>query len=34
MQQRGSHQIMQERLEATTITVPVPLHDRFGAARW
>ncbi|MEO7142725.1 MAG: type II toxin-antitoxin system HicA family toxin [Bryobacteraceae bacterium] len=25
--QRGSHRIMQKRLEATTITVPVPLHD-------
>jgi len=27
VRQRGSHQIMQKRLEATTITVPVPLHD-------
>jgi predicted RNA binding protein YcfA (HicA-like mRNA interferase family) len=25
--QRGSHRIMQKRLEGTTITVPVPLHD-------
>lgn len=25
--QRGSHRIMQKRTEATTITVPVPLHD-------
>ncbi|MGA2724067.1 MAG: type II toxin-antitoxin system HicA family toxin [Bryobacteraceae bacterium] len=27
VRQRGSHQIMQKRLETTTITVPVPLHD-------
>ncbi|MBL8229632.1 MAG: type II toxin-antitoxin system HicA family toxin [Bryobacterales bacterium] len=25
--QRGSHRIMQKRMEGTTITVPVPLHD-------
>jgi len=25
--QRGSHRIMQRRLEGTTITVPVPLHE-------
>ena len=27
VRQRGSHRIMQKRLETTTITVPVPLHD-------
>ncbi|MGO4884950.1 MAG: type II toxin-antitoxin system HicA family toxin [Bryobacteraceae bacterium] len=27
VRQRGSRRIMQRRLEATTITVPVPLHD-------
>lgn len=27
VRRRGSHQIMQKRLEGTTITVPVPLHD-------
>ena len=27
VRQRGSHAVMQKRLEATTITVPVPLHD-------
>ena len=27
VRRRGSHQIMQKRLEATTITVPVPLHN-------
>ena len=27
VRQRGSHRIMQKRMEATTITVPVPLHD-------
>jgi predicted RNA binding protein YcfA (HicA-like mRNA interferase family) len=27
VRQRGSHQIMQQRRETTTITVPVPLHD-------
>jgi len=26
--QRGSHRIMQERVEGTTTTVPVPLHDQ------
>ncbi|MGA2197990.1 MAG: type II toxin-antitoxin system HicA family toxin [Bryobacteraceae bacterium] len=25
--QSGSHRIMQKRIEGTTITVPVPLHD-------
>ncbi|MBY0502925.1 MAG: type II toxin-antitoxin system HicA family toxin [Bryobacteraceae bacterium] len=25
--QRGSHRIMQKRVEGTTLTVPVPLHD-------
>jgi predicted RNA binding protein YcfA (HicA-like mRNA interferase family) len=32
VRQRGSHRIMQRRLEETTITVPVPLHSqlRFG----
>jgi predicted RNA binding protein YcfA (HicA-like mRNA interferase family) len=24
---RGSHCVMQKRMEETTITVPVPLHD-------
>ncbi len=27
VRQRGSHRVMQKRLETTTITVPVPLHD-------
>jgi predicted RNA binding protein YcfA (HicA-like mRNA interferase family) len=27
VRQRGSHRIMQLKTEATTITVPVPLHD-------
>ena len=27
VRQQGSHRIMQKRLETTTITVPVPLHD-------
>jgi predicted RNA binding protein YcfA (HicA-like mRNA interferase family) len=27
VRQRGSHRIMQKRLETTTITVPVPLHN-------
>ncbi|MBV8708504.1 MAG: type II toxin-antitoxin system HicA family toxin [Acidobacteriaceae bacterium] len=27
VRQRGSHRIMQKRLEETTITVPVPLHN-------
>jgi predicted RNA binding protein YcfA (HicA-like mRNA interferase family) len=27
VRQRGSHRIMQKRLETTTVTVPVPLHD-------
>ncbi|MGH9658727.1 MAG: type II toxin-antitoxin system HicA family toxin [Bryobacteraceae bacterium] len=27
VRQRGSHRIMQKRVEGTTITVPVPLHD-------
>jgi len=26
VRQRGSHRIMQKQVEATTITVPVPLH--------
>ncbi|MGA2770723.1 MAG: type II toxin-antitoxin system HicA family toxin [Bryobacteraceae bacterium] len=30
VRQRGSHQIMQECSETTTITVPVPLHDPVG----
>ncbi|MEP7364169.1 MAG: type II toxin-antitoxin system HicA family toxin [Acidobacteriota bacterium] len=25
--QRGSHRIMQKRIQGTTITVPVPIHD-------
>jgi len=25
--QRGSHRIMQKRVGASTLTVPVPLHD-------
>ncbi|MCX6608327.1 MAG: type II toxin-antitoxin system HicA family toxin [Acidobacteria bacterium] len=25
--QRGSHRIMQKRIQGSTITVPVPLHD-------
>ena len=25
--QRGSHRIMQKRIDGATITVPVPLHD-------
>ncbi len=27
VRQRGSHRIMQKRAEASTITVPVPLHN-------
>jgi len=27
VRQRGSHAVMQKRTEATTVTVPVPLHD-------
>ncbi|MGA2714302.1 MAG: type II toxin-antitoxin system HicA family toxin [Bryobacteraceae bacterium] len=27
VRQRGSHRIMQKRLDATTITIPVPLHN-------
>ncbi|MGH9438136.1 MAG: type II toxin-antitoxin system HicA family toxin [Terriglobia bacterium] len=27
IRQRGSHRVMQKRLQETTITVPVPLHD-------
>ncbi|MCZ7563782.1 MAG: type II toxin-antitoxin system HicA family toxin [Burkholderiales bacterium] len=27
VRQRGSHVVMQKRTEATTVTVPVPLHD-------
>jgi predicted RNA binding protein YcfA (HicA-like mRNA interferase family) len=27
VRQRGSHRIMQKRLETTTITVAVPIHD-------
>ncbi|MBV8810315.1 MAG: type II toxin-antitoxin system HicA family toxin [Acidobacteriaceae bacterium] len=27
VRQRGSHRIMQKRLEGSTITVPVPLHN-------
>jgi predicted RNA binding protein YcfA (HicA-like mRNA interferase family) len=27
VRQRGSHRVMQKRSEATTITVPIPLHD-------
>lgn len=27
VRQRGSHRIMQKRLQGTTITVPVPLHN-------
>src|SRR5580658_7175111 len=27
VRQRGSHRVMQKRLEGTTISVPVPLHD-------
>ncbi|MGD0616559.1 MAG: type II toxin-antitoxin system HicA family toxin [Bryobacteraceae bacterium] len=27
VRQRGSHRIVQKRVEASTITVPVPLHD-------
>jgi len=27
IRQRGSHRIMQKRMEGTTLTVPVPLHD-------
>jgi predicted RNA binding protein YcfA (HicA-like mRNA interferase family) len=27
VRQHGSHRIMQMRLETTTITVPIPLHD-------
>ena len=27
IRERGSHRIMQKRIEDTTITVPVPLHD-------
>jgi predicted RNA binding protein YcfA (HicA-like mRNA interferase family) len=28
VRQRGSHRIMQKRIEDSTITVPVPLHDQ------
>ena len=31
VRQRGSHRIMQKRIEDTTITVPVPLHDSVRA---
>ncbi|QOY87527.1 type II toxin-antitoxin system HicA family toxin [Paludibaculum fermentans] len=27
VRQRGSHRIMQRRVDGTTFTVPVPLHD-------
>jgi predicted RNA binding protein YcfA (HicA-like mRNA interferase family) len=27
VRQRGSHAIMQKRLQNSTVTVPVPLHD-------
>jgi predicted RNA binding protein YcfA (HicA-like mRNA interferase family) len=27
VRQHGSHRIMQQKTEGTTITVPVPLHD-------
>jgi predicted RNA binding protein YcfA (HicA-like mRNA interferase family) len=27
VRQRGSHVVMQKRVEETTTTVPVPLHD-------
>jgi predicted RNA binding protein YcfA (HicA-like mRNA interferase family) len=27
VRQHGSHRVMQRRLETTTITVPVPIHD-------
>jgi predicted RNA binding protein YcfA (HicA-like mRNA interferase family) len=27
VRQRGSHVVMQQRAEGSTITVPVPLHD-------
>jgi predicted RNA binding protein YcfA (HicA-like mRNA interferase family) len=27
VRQRGSHRILQKRVEGSTITVPVPLHD-------
>jgi predicted RNA binding protein YcfA (HicA-like mRNA interferase family) len=27
VRQAGSHRIMQKRIEGSTITVPVPLHD-------
>jgi predicted RNA binding protein YcfA (HicA-like mRNA interferase family) len=27
VRQRGSHRIMQKRIDNTTVTVPVPLHD-------
>ncbi|MCC6539371.1 MAG: type II toxin-antitoxin system HicA family toxin [Bryobacterales bacterium] len=27
VRQRGSHRIMQKRMEGSTITVPVPMHD-------
>ncbi|MCL4801095.1 MAG: type II toxin-antitoxin system HicA family toxin [Burkholderiales bacterium] len=27
VRQRGSHVVMQKRTGATTVTVPVPLHD-------
>lgn len=27
VRQRGSHVVMQQRTEDTTVTVPVPIHD-------
>jgi len=27
VRQRGSHAVMQKRTEASTVTVPVPMHD-------
>ena len=27
VRQRGSHAVMQKRIEASTVTVPVPMHD-------
>ncbi|NWF84904.1 MAG: type II toxin-antitoxin system HicA family toxin [Bryobacteraceae bacterium] len=31
VRQRGSHRIMQKRVEGATITVPVPLHHSIRA---
>ena len=36
VRQRGSHVVMQLKLDTTTVTVPVPHHDpvKIGTLRW